>query len=283
MTSHDLVTAAVILLLVGLGVATFLELKFMRKNLKARRIRAAKRTDDLPDEAHNALLTMRAIATALERGGVRSDEVEGMLHEAQIAHDRRNYRVVMELTSKAKEKLTALKARHSADGDLAKVATIPAGGEEPTTKERLQKDFPPNLTQAKFTLELAESTIAQGRETGRDVAQAEAILVHARTQFDGKDYTAALVSARQAHRSALGEAIAWSTAAVPPASAAASGPAPIAVQAGACASCGTPLAADDLFCRKCGARAGPRPCQNCGATIASDDTFCRKCGTKVTR
>jgi hypothetical protein len=281
MSSHELVTAVVILLVIGLGVATFLELKFMRKNIKGRRIRAAKRDEGLPDDAHNALLTTRAIASALERGGVRSDEVEAMLREAQLAYERRNYRVVIELTSKSKEKLTSLKARHAVGGDLAKVATIPAGGEEPTVKERLQKEFPPNLTQAKFSIEMAESSIERGRDSGRDVGQAEQMLVHARAQFDGKDYTSALVAARQAQRVALGEAVAWTPPATSagPAGSAVSGP--VATSARVCGSCGTPLAADDLFCRKCGARAGPQACRSCGVTVAADDAFCRKCGTAV--
>jgi ribosomal protein L40E len=281
MPSHELVTVVVILLVIGLVVATFLELKVLRKNVKARRVRAAKRADELPDEAHNALITAKAIASALERGGVSSEEVDGMLREAQTAYDRRNYRVVLDLTSKAKEKLTALKARHTASGDLAKLEALPTprSGDEPTTKERLAKDFPPHMTSAKFTMELAEAAIARGREGGRDVAQAEQILLQAQTRFEGHDYAGALATARQAQRSAeVGPIEGWT----PPAGEPIGFMEPVATVVVACGACGTPLAADDLFCGKCGARAGPPSCPTCGATLSGDDAFCRKCGAKVT-
>ena len=49
---------------------------------------------------------------------------------------------------------------------------------------------------------------------------------------------------------------------------------------GACARCGTPVAAGAKFCRVCGARLVSE-CAICGAPIAADARFCRQCGAPV--
>src|SRR3989304_5180104 len=116
----------------------------------------------MPDQAHNALITTKASASTLERGGIQSEEILSLLREAQMAYDRRNYRVVLDLTSQAKDRMLALKARQSAKGDLGKLEGIaaPEGTEETTTKELLQKEFPPNFAQARFTIGIAPKQIA---------------------------------------------------------------------------------------------------------------------------
>jgi len=272
MSSHEL-TIAVVGLVLGVIVIVIFETKFLRKSMRARRVRAAKRADLLPDEAHNALITTKAIAAALERGGVRSEEASGLLREAQLAYGRNNYRVVMDLTVRAKEKLTAVKARHAAVGDAAKLDALPTrGGEdEPTTKELLQTEFPTNLAQAKFTLDFASSAIENGRSAGRDVSQAEMLLGQARTKFDGQDYSGALVTARLAHRSA-------EVGSVGPVASAAPEVIPISLS---CTACKAPVRPDDVFCRKCGTRIGERPCPSCGTSTTHGDAFCPKCGAAL--
>ncbi|MGQ0798163.1 MAG: zinc ribbon domain-containing protein [Methanobacteriota archaeon] len=245
MTSHEILVG-VILVVVAIVVIAWLELKYMRRSMRARRGRATRGLEELPDTAHNALVTTRAIVAALERGGVHSEEADGLLREAQMAYGRRNYRVVIDLTSKAKERLTALKAGHAAMGDLAKLDAMPSGGDETTTKELLQRDFPTNLTQAKFTIDLVASAVEAGRASGRDVGQAEALLAQARVRFDGQDYTGALASARQAQRSA-------EAGPIPGLVVEASGSASVTMSPD-CPACGSPIAADDAFCRKCGTR-----------------------------
>jgi hypothetical protein len=246
MSSHEIFFVAVGLIVVALGVIAWLEMKFMRRSMRSRRSRAAKDAEDLPDRAHNALVTTRAIAAALDRGGVRSEEVDGLLREAQMAYGRHNHRVVLDLTERAKEKLMALKARQTASGDAAKLDALPfRGPDEPTTKELLQKDFPPNLTQAKFTMNLASGAIEQGRGSGRDVAQAEALLDRARAQFEAQDFAGALSTARQAQRSAEAGPLAGLVLDASPVEER------VAIT---CAACGAPVASDDAFCRKCGTR-----------------------------
>ncbi len=274
----DEVTVAVVLLLAALGIATFLETRYLRKKMKNRRVRTAKRDDEIQDSAHNAVITTKAIMSSLERQGIRSVEADAWLSEAQTANARHNYRVAIELTSKAKERLLALKAAQASKGDLAKLDRLSAGTatDEMTTKEMLQKEIPPNMLQSKFSIEVAGTAVEQGRLSGRDVSQATELLETAKTRFDAKDYTAALSIARQSKRAAAGEHVDVS---VPvPASPATSAPG-----GRPCPSCGASLEADDMFCRKCGQRLSPAACTSCGASLLPDDEFCPKCGAPVRR
>ncbi len=284
----------VVVLVIVMIIVTWLELRVMRRKSKSRKQRLANRPEELRDEAHNALVTTRAIAsTVSERGGIQSDEVDSLLREAQMAYNRRNYRVALDLTKRAKDRLVSLRADQATRGDLAKLesASADAADEEPTTKERLQKEYPPNLAQSRFAISVAEATIESGATAGRDVTQARALLAAAHSRYDAQDYSAALSVARQAEKSAKGEPVALTT----PASAASSSPAaaapsapeaprPAAVAPGTvCPSCGAPIKPDDAFCRKCGTRVVLTSCPNCGASLLADDAFCRKCGTRIQR
>ncbi len=285
----------VVVLVFVMIVVTWLELRVMRRKSKSRKQRLASRPEELQDEAHNALVTTRAIASTLsERGGIRSDEVDSMLREAQMAYSRRNYRVALDLTKRAKDRLVSLRSEQAAHGDLAKLETMTpdAAPEEPTTKELLQKEYPPNLAPSRFAISVAEATIETGAASGRDVSQARALLVTARARYDAQDYSAALSVARQAEKTAKGEAVTTTVPAAVPAPAPAPpvavaiapGPAPAAVPVGsACPACGAPMKPDDTFCRKCGTRVVLSNCPQCGASLLADDAFCRKCGTRIQR
>jgi len=293
----DQITTIVIVVLVFVMIAVvWLELRYLRRKSKSRRARAEKRPEELQDQAHNSLITTRAIASTLaDRSGIRSDEVDSLLREAQMAYGRRNYRVSIDLTAKAKDRLAALRSEHAAQGDLAKLAAPPppeSEDEEPTTKQILQKGYAPNLIQSKFAIALAESTIGEGQTAGRDVAQAQTLVASAKARFDLQDYSAALSMARQAERSARGEPVTVSVPppAIPSAAPAApvvpstSKPSPAAVAVGsACPSCGAPMKPDDTFCRKCGTRVVLANCPACGASLLADDAFCRKCGMRLQR
>ncbi len=273
----DQVTVAVILFVVGLAVLSFFELRFLRKRMKNRRVRTAKRDEELPDEAHNAIVTTKAILAAMERQGVRSEESANWLREAETAAARRNYRVAIDLTAKAKERLLALKSAQSSKGDLAKLDRLPrsTSSEAITTKELIQKEFPPNLMQSKFSIEVATTAIGSAGEAGRDVGQATQLLDAAKTRFDAKDYSGSLALARQSKRAADGESVDVSAALAAP-------PMPQHATT-ACPSCGASLQGDDVFCRKCGTRLVASACASCGASLLADDVFCRKCGAPVSR
>jgi Double zinc ribbon len=279
MDLSDPLTAALVgILILVMGIVTYLELRYFRKKSKKRRAVTTRRADQLPDEAHNALITTRAIFATMERNGLKSVEALSLLDEAQTAYDRHNYRVTIELTTKVKARLMALKAEQSTKGDLAKlgpVSSAPAK-DEPTTKERLQKEFPAGLAQARFAMGLAESSVSGAKAGGREVGQAEQLLVEAKDLFEAQDYEGALKNARLAQRSAAGVKV-EAISPPPRLSAPATAPSPGSV----CSSCGAPLKADDAFCRKCGAKVQATACSTCGAELASDDAFCRKCGTRI--
>src|SRR5437879_7784795 len=256
----DEVIVAVVLLLVPVGIATYLETRFLRKKMKTRRVRTAKRDDEMQDNAHNAIITTKAIMSSLDRQGIRSAEAEAWLQEAQTANARHNYRVAMDLTSKAKERLLALKAAQASKGDLAKLDRLSVGAstDEMTTKEMLQKEIPPNMIQSKFSIEVAGAAVERGRVNGRDVAAATELLEAAKTRFDAKDFAAALSIAQQSKRAAAGEQVEVSMAVGAPAATSPPDGRP-------CPSCGASLAADDMFCRKCGSRLATAACGSCGA------------------
>lgn len=284
---------AVILVFVMIAVA-WLELRVLRRKSRARRERSDRRPEELQDEAHNALITTRAIASTLaDRGGVQSEEVDSMLHEAQMAYNRRNYRVALDLTQRTKERLVALKGAQSAQGDAAKLGSLSSGNasDEPTTKEVLQKQFPPNLIPSRFAISVAEASVEQAAASGRDVSTAQSLLGAARSRFDAQDYAGALSVARQAEKSAKGEAVAASLPPVPtpaaapsPSSPSPAPQAPVAIAVGTvCPSCGAPMKPEDAFCRKCGTRVVLSNCPSCGASLLPDDAFCRKCGARLQR
>ena len=267
----DLVQTVVIMaMLVVLSAVMFLELRYMR----ARRQRKSK-DFDLPDRAHNAILTTKAIRDTLARGGVQSPEADEVLREAETAHRERNYRVSLDLSEKAKGVLRDAKRGQQEKGDLSKLDRIQSNGvtEEVTAKERLTKELPPNFVPSRFTMGLARDEIHAAKLQGRDTAEAERLLASAQGLFDAKDYDASLREAVRSRR-ALEE--------TPPEAAAPAPPPPVPSTAGrACASCGAPVAADDAFCRRCGAKApAPRTCASCGSAVPVDDAYCRKCGAR---
>ena len=276
-TTTALIVGALILIM---AIITYLELRYLRRSARARRTRGAKRAELLPDEAHNALVTTRAIMATLERTGLHSVDAVALVDEAQIAYERRNYRVTIDLTKKAKDRLMALRSAQAAKGDLVKLEAAPVGGvaEEPTTKERLQKEFPSNLAPAKFALGVAEDSVAEARSSGRSVTHAESLLSQARTRFEAQDYDGALSGARLAQRAAEGLTVEITAPAPAPTT-----PKAVPLAEGVCSACGATVNAEDAFCRKCGTKIAPLVCAACGADLLADDLFCRKCGARIPR
>ncbi|TLZ61889.1 MAG: zinc-ribbon domain-containing protein [Methanobacteriota archaeon] len=267
----------VLTILVILTVVTLLELRFFRSLMKRRQARV-----DLPDQAHNALLTSKAIADTLRGSGVVTAEADDAIRDAEVAYRRRNYRVAIASAERARGLLKTAKARQDKLGDLSRLQrTRVTGSDEPTTKETLQKELPPNYAQAKFTMSLAEERIVNARGAGRATEAAEGLLQSARASFDAKDFTGALLLASKSRRAADAD--------LPPEPAAVQAKAPVPPQVAiprptdrTCASCGAALLTGDTFCRKCGVKVEQRTtCTKCGAPLKADDTFCRACGTPV--
>ena len=268
---------AMLIALAGVGAV---ELWYLRRRRRQRTTRGESEAE-LPDRAHNAIVTLKTIGDTLARGGVRSPEADDLIREAEGAARERNYRVAIELTERAKAVLRAAKLRQQQKGDLSKFDGIQPKGDaaETTAKERLMKELPPNYAQSKFSMNLALDEIASARMAGRDTGEAESLVASAQASFDAQDYAAALKQAVRARRSLEGVSVPATEPAPdvpPPTLAAPSG------TARPCPSCGSPAAADDAFCRKCGvAVPKARACPSCGASVTPEDAFCRKCGTRM--
>src|SRR2546429_7152005 len=98
----DPVVITVVLAGVALAIAAaYFEMRFIHKKMKNRRVRAAKQDANLPDDAHNAIVTTKAIAATLERQGIRSHEVTAWIQDADIPSQRSTYRVTMHLLGHA--------------------------------------------------------------------------------------------------------------------------------------------------------------------------------------
>ena len=51
-----------------------------------------------------------------------------------------------------------------------------------------------------------------------------------------------------------------------------------------CAKCCAEIAADDIYCGRCGAEVDARgvpSCPICGTSVWNEDTFCRMCGARL--
>ncbi len=247
----DDVLTWVVVLLVILVVITFLELKHLRKLMHKRKTRASSVTE-LPDRAHNAILTSKAISRALADSGVMTDSADAVIREAEVAYQNRNYRVVLELADRAKGILQTEKVRHDKMGDLARLERATGGSADETPKELLHKEYPPNYMQAKFTISLAEERIQAARDEGRGIDEAGRLLQAARGHFEAKDYEGALRLAVQSRRSADGEPLSAPAIASAIEAPASHTPTPIPVMGMRCANCGAAIDRGDAFCRKCG-------------------------------
>lgn len=264
-------TVLLVAMVVALIAVVLVELRMLR----TRRRRRTAVEDELPDRAHNSLLTTKAIAETLGRGGVRSPRADDAIREADRALRMRNHRVAIELADKARAILREAKLRYERSGNLEKVEEIgpkrnPAEGV--TTKEKLTKDVPPNYLQSRFSIRLAREEIDAAKARGRDIGEAERDLAEANDAFEAKEYDVALRKAVRARR--------MLESPDPPSDVAQ--PVPSAADNETCTNCGATIEFDDAFCRKCGAKLEwSNACPSCGAEVAEDDAFCRKCGTTL--
>lgn len=265
-------------------VAIYLELKFLRRKRMAKMDTAS-----IADEAYNAVITTKAIASAMERGGIRSLEARELIRRAEMARASGDNRAALDYLANAKEVMMQEKKRHQEIGDLVKLPkteTAPAVPEE-TTKEKLQKELPKNYLQAKFMLTFAQKAIDERVSEGGEVSDATSLLAIAQKEFDGKDYDASLkhgVLARRAAeeliieikdtRSVTPGAVTNSGVVIPPG-------VEISVSTLKCRSCGAGLNLDDTFCRKCGVKVEMAVCPSCGTRPNTGDAFCRKCGVAL--
>lgn len=265
-------------------IVIYFELRFLRRRRMAKADVAG-----TADDAYNVLITTKAIASAMERSGIRSLEARELIRRAEASRASGDSRAALEHLASAKQVMMQEKKRHQEIGDLVKLpktVTAPAVPEE-TTKEKLQKELPKNYMQAKFMLTFAQKAIDARVSEGGEVSEATRLLVIAQKEFDGKDYDASLKHGVQARRAAeeliieikdtkavAAETVTTPGNVVPPG-------VEISVSTLKCRSCGAYLNIDDTFCRKCGVKVELAVCPSCGTKPAAGDAFCRKCGVAL--
>jgi hypothetical protein len=265
-------------------IAIYFEMRFLRRKRMAKADTAT-----ISDEAYNAVITTKAIYSAMERSGIRNLKARELIRRAEMARASGDNRATLDNLANAKEVMLQEKKRHKEIGDLAKLpktVAAPAVAEE-TTKEKLQKELPKNYLQAKFMLGFAQKAIDERVSEGGEVSEATSLLAMAQKEFDGKDYDSSLkhgVQARKAAeeliieikdtRSAPSATVTTPGTVVPPG-------VEISVSTLKCRSCGADLNMDDTFCRKCGVKVELAACPSCGTKPMAGDAFCRKCGVAL--
>lgn len=267
--------AAVVVVII-LVVIIYVEFRYLRRRREAR---FKDRT--VGDQAYNAILTVKAIASTLERGGVWSEEADGFIRMAEEARARGEGRAVVQLTDSAKNALMREKQRHREMGDIAKLpekAPEPAGllSDEQTTKERIEKELPKNYLQAKFMMSATDKAIEEGRRDGRSVDEAVRLRAQAQKSFEEKDYDTSLKQGFAARKAAEEIVIE-----IKPTDRVTAPPLVPTSRARLCKSCGTELRPEDMFCRKCGVKVEMLVCPSCGTIPREGDSFCRKCGVSL--
>jgi hypothetical protein len=266
---------------VGLLIVVVAEVLWMRKRRLTKRMASGGTASKSPlqDDAHNALITGRAIARTLERGGTSMTAILSQLDEAKMAYDRGNYRVCSDIVEKAKDSMKAARLKREKKGDLAKLDSSPPPAEdEMLTKEYITKELPENFVQAKFSISLARDHMEDCRLRALDTEAAALVLQDAENAFEGEDYSTALKLAVRCKNLLPTEE--GSLDAIPPEEEV------IEITEeqlkNRCTGCGEFFVEGDDFCRKCGSKI-PKAieCEKCGKDADIDDKFCRGCGTEL--
>lgn len=267
-------------LVIILAVVVFLELKFLKKRRHSiKNLGLSKKEDSLlPDRAHNALITARAISSALSRDGTDLGLADELLEKAKVALEKGDYRVCIDYTERAKESMKKAKARRAGTLEIKEVEEAEEGTHpeesfvtaEMTTKEFLLKKVPKNYLQSRFCLSQAQEAIEEAEADGGNVSEVRELYEKANLYFEQKDYDRALTLAIQCRKAILGgqDVIEVEYA--------------ISESERKCPSCGAVADELDVFCRKCGSKLETLLiCENCGKKALEGDVFCRACGEKL--
>ena len=115
------IVAFVVFLVIAIAVVYF-EYKLLRRK-KEKEVRV----DTYEDQAHNAIISTRAISSTLARGGVRSREADDLLRKAEAARREGEHRVAMDYAASAKTALLKEKQRQKNLGDIVRLPEKGAG------------------------------------------------------------------------------------------------------------------------------------------------------------
>ncbi len=280
----DLDIILVIVLLLVLGIAVFIELRYIRSKRSEGIERALEK-----DESFNALNTTKAVGRALKDKGRDTAKAELELLRGSLAYDRGDYAECMDSVNKAKKLLDSAPdigfANEASNGPEADDSTPE---EEPMQEQATIADarkLPPNYLESKFMIKTAGDEIERFRSEGKDVSGSMYLLDEARIAFESKDYDLALrksLKAKKGAESSSEPAQIDVVKIIPPIKTVEIDIVKDSSSSSACSNCGADSRIDDVFCAKCGKPiVRTRACTACGTKLSEDDVFCRKCGTEV--
>lgn len=311
-----IVLAAIFVILIGL----YLLNRYMKRRGPELALREGRAI--LDDRSHNQIRLGRSAAERLSREGIDVSEATHLLDRAEVARKAGNLEMSIDLAGKAKDSLAAARSANgpigSASSSMASSRPATAGpaaaagsaaaaapaapsilaGAEPelsngpvsaASVDAPVNRPPRNKMEAHFQLSLVQDELEKARpEKGRTKVykDADSLRAQAQSAYDAQDFTEALRLALKSRRT-LGTRVESF-----PVSAAAPAAAPLTAEPGTAASqptfgqkcpkCGRVAAANDQFCRACGAPIAPAVCAACGAPLLSGDRFCGKCGAVQT-
>jgi hypothetical protein len=189
-------------LLIFVVVTLMLTRKFSKKALRRYFKKKGERSIE-SDKAFNSLLAVKAITKNFDSQGMDVSKVRILIGDADKAMRLDNYSAAIEYSEKAKKELMELKAKKDKeekkaleDGKKAGPEEIPPtekGDYQPTTKEMLQKNYPPNYLQAQFTLKMTENMMAHSSVDEASLSEATGLMEKGRECFQNEDYDGALM------------------------------------------------------------------------------------------
>jgi len=288
--------ALLVLLIGGLGLVLYVELRYMRKRNKSKiDVRMTK------DEAYNGIVTTRAVARVLREKGTDTSEAELLLLKAEGAYGRRDYLICKEAVEEAKMSLERSKSRVTEPSEPEEsVPQIISDAEERglEAEEKVRestplfeeaKKLPENYLQSKFMISSVKSGL-ESLSSERETSEAIGWLARAESSFKAGEYTDAFSQACKARKSLdtspLRDKAAGAVEVIemePPETEEAEErihePIEMPLR---CSECGAELLEGDMFCAQCGAPVRRRiMCPSCGAEAREGDRFCRHCGSPL--
>ncbi len=203
------------------------------------------------DKAYNTLLAVKTVAKTFEGQGMDVGSVKPLIADAESEMELKNYSSSMELADKAKNILIELKSKRdkkekegvkseTEEIDVNDLKFPPKEEYKPTTKEVLQKKYPPNYFQAKFTMGVVEKRLSESDLGQEIVSEAGALMEQGKQSFESEDFDGALVYFNRSKRLLEGEKVD------------APSNVPKLKEKLNCPRCKYEAMENDLFCRRCG-------------------------------
>jgi predicted RNA-binding Zn-ribbon protein involved in translation (DUF1610 family) len=284
MPKMDLDLTLIIVLLIVLGIAVFVEIKYIRGKKDDNIERALDK-----DEAFNSLNTTQAVSRALKDKGKDTGPADMELLRASMAYDRRGYLECIEAVKKAKKLLDEAPTKAFVAEPERSLPMIEPADEGDEVQDHANigetRKLPQNYLESKFMIATAGDEIEKCRSEGKDTTASVCLLDEAKLAFECKDYDVALrksLKAKKATEVQTEPTTPKIVELIPKTAPAGKEVAKVPEKVVRCSKCGVVAKKDDNFCAKCGNTIERKQeCPNCGAEVSGDDAFCRKCGSEI--